>query len=242
MLAQTLAGITNCWYIIYSRTLEGGGLNIHSCGRSKLDTGKSCAAHKLRCGRGRETPRGESDIDSGAELKCKYEPQHAPMLVFYSARWPRISGGAEENQRDAGGDFKADGRPVKAGKHHWRSQAGGAQLGLGQVKDRFGRLVCKVLFIWAVIELSLQQRKQKSYWCLEGASMTRCQMKQMCYFSWWYGKSSHLHSHSLHADLHRWSRRGLAYIHTRCGRATVCQDFAQGQKGPGSSPQPPESL
>lgn len=62
--------------------------------------------------------QGGSDIDSGAELKCKYEPQHAGMLVFYSARWPRISGGAEENQRDAGGDFEADGRPVKAGEHH----------------------------------------------------------------------------------------------------------------------------
>lgn len=103
---------------------------------------------------GEGNTRGGSGIDSGAELTRKYEPQHAGMLVFYSARWPRISGGAEENQRDAGGDLKADGRPVEAGEHHWRSQAGGAQLGLGQVQQRFYRLVCKVLFIWAVIDLS----------------------------------------------------------------------------------------
>lgn len=57
-------------------------------------------------------------MDSGDELQCKHKPQQSRFLVFYSARWPGISGGAEENQRDAGGDFKEDGHPVKAGKHY----------------------------------------------------------------------------------------------------------------------------
>lgn len=69
------------------------------------------------------------------EMNC-LELQHktnARALVFSSARRPRISGGAAENQRDAGGDFEEDGLPVQAGKHHRHSQAGGAQLSPGQV-------------------------------------------------------------------------------------------------------------
>lgn len=70
------------------------------------------------------------DNDDRNEL---HEIQHKTTLVFYSARRPRISGGAAENQRDAGGDFEEDGLPLQAGKYHRHSQAGGAQLSPGQV-------------------------------------------------------------------------------------------------------------
>lgn len=110
---------------------------MQGSGKSSLDTGKRCKA-KMRWGRVKETSREKPDNDDGNEL---HEPSHktnARLIVFRSARRPRISGGAEENQRDAGGDFKEDGLPVQAGKHQWRSQAGGAQLGPGQVQHHFG--------------------------------------------------------------------------------------------------------
>lgn len=73
------------------------------------------------------------------EMNClNFNTKLMLARLLYSAWRPRISGGAAENQRDAGGDFEEDGLPVQAGKHHRHSQAGGAQLSSGQVWRGFG--------------------------------------------------------------------------------------------------------
>lgn len=56
------------------------------------------------------------------------------VCVFYSAQWPRITRGAEENQWHAGGHYEEDGCSVQTGQHHRHSQAGWAQLSPGQVQ------------------------------------------------------------------------------------------------------------